>query len=166
MSFPIHVDLYTQDCQLTNSAFKAGDFAVALDKYQKALRYIDVHPVLPNDAAADLVKAYRDVRFPLLTNAALAALKCNPPAGKLAVSLATRALAVEDLSAPEMGKALYRRALGRIQSKDDEGAEKDLRASLEHVPGDAGSLSQLKLVEQRRKERKEKEKKAYAKMFG
>lgn len=73
---------------------------------------------------------------------------------------------MEDLSAPEMGKALYRRALGRIQSKDDEGAEKDLKASLEHVPGDAGSLSQLKLVEQRRKERKEKEKKAYAKMFG
>jgi peptidyl-prolyl isomerase D len=148
------------------SAFKAGNFAVALDKYQKALRYLDVHPVLPNDAATDLVKAYRDVRFPLLTNAALAALKCTPPAGKLAVSLATRALSVEDLSAPEKGKALYRRALGKIQSKDDEGAAKDLKESLEYVPGDAGSLSQLKLVEQRRKERAEKEKKAYAKMFG
>jgi peptidyl-prolyl isomerase D len=147
-------------------AFKKGDFAVALDKYQKALRYLDVHPVLPDDAPADLVKAFRDVRFPLLTNAALSALKCTPPAGKLAVSLATRALSVEDLTPPEKGKALYRRALGKIQAKDDEGAEQDLKASLEHVPGDAGSLSQLKLVEQRRKERREKEKKAYAKMFG
>lgn len=121
--------------------------------------------MLPDDAPADLVSSYRNTRFPLLTNASLSALKCSSPAGGLAVSLATRALSVADLKPEEKGKALYRRALGRIQTKDDEGAEKDLKEALTCVPGDAGVVKALKEVETRRKERKEKEKKAYAKMF-
>ncbi|KAI9636793.1 cyclophilin-like domain-containing protein [Dioszegia hungarica] len=146
--------------------FKAGQYALALDKYQKALRYLDTHPVLPDDAPAPLVASYRNTRFPLLTNASLSALKCNPPAGSLAVSLATRALSVPDLTKEERGKALYRRALGKVQVKDDEAAEKDLREASGLVPGDAGVQRALKEVEVRRKERKEREKKAYAKMFG
>jgi peptidyl-prolyl isomerase D len=105
-----------------------------------------------------------DRRFPLLTNAALAALKVS--SGSLAVTLTTRALTLEPLSPAERGKALYRRALGRIATKDDEGAEADLKAALKEVPGDAGVLKAQKEVEVRRKERKEKEKKAYGKMFG
>lgn len=61
---------------------------------------------------------------------------------------------------------MYRRAQGKILTKDEEGAEKDLKESLENVPGDAGVLKTLKDVEIKRKERKEREKKAYAKMFG
>jgi peptidyl-prolyl isomerase D len=114
-----------------------------------------------SDSEPELI--YR--RLPLLTNASLAALKCSPPAGSLAVSLSSRALNVTPLSAAEKGKALYRRAQGKIITKDDEGAEKDLKESLENVPGDAGVLKALKDVETRRKERKEKEKRAYAKMF-
>jgi peptidyl-prolyl isomerase D len=104
-------------------------------------------------------------RLPLLTNASLAALKCTPPAGSLAVSLSSRALNITPLSPAEKGKALYRRAQGKILTKDDEGAEKDLKESLENVPGDGGVIKALKDVEIRRKERKEREKKAYAKMF-
>jgi peptidyl-prolyl isomerase D len=81
------------------------------------------------------------------------------------VSLATRALNLGKLSPSEKGKALYRRALGTIQLKDDEGAEKDLKEALENVPGDAGITRALKEVEVKRKERKDKERKAYAKMF-
>lgn len=66
----------------------------------------------------------------------------------------------------EKGKALYRRALGRIQTKDDDEAEKDLKLALESVPGDAGVLKALKDVEMRRKARLDKERKAYGKMFG
>ena len=40
-----------------------------------------------------------------------------------------------------------------------------MKESLENVPGDAGVLKALKDVETRGKERKEKEKRAYAKMF-
>ena len=40
-------------------AFKEGDFVKALEKYQKALRYLDQNPVLPNDADKSLVDTYR-----------------------------------------------------------------------------------------------------------
>ncbi|WVQ93122.1 peptidyl-prolyl cis-trans isomerase D [Kwoniella sp. CBS 9459] len=146
--------------------FKAGQYAIALDKYQKALRYLDVHPVLPDDAPKEQVEGFRAARVPLLTNAALAALKITPPAATLAMILTTRALNIPDLTPAEKGKALYRRALSEIQKKEDEEAEKDLKAALECVPGDAGVLKALKDVENKRKERKEKERKAYAKMFG
>ena len=44
---------------MSSREFKAGQFAVALDKYQKALRYLDVHPVLPYDSPESLVESYR-----------------------------------------------------------------------------------------------------------
>ncbi|WVQ73623.1 peptidyl-prolyl cis-trans isomerase D [Cryptococcus sp. DSM 104548] len=148
--------------------FKAGHYAVALDKYQKALRYLDVHPTLPADAPQELQDGYRSTRLPLLTNAALAALKLppSPNTNNLVVSLTTRALAIPDLTPAEKGKALYRRAQALVAKKDDESAEKDLKEALVHVPGDAGALNLLKTVEVRRRERKEKERKAFSKMFG
>ncbi|GFZ47307.1 peptidylprolyl isomerase [Saitozyma sp. JCM 24511] len=159
------LEVATKLKEIGTKEFKEGQFGVALDKYQKALRYLDVHPVLPPDAPETLVESYRTTRLPLLTNAALAALKLSPPAASSAVSLATRALNLGKLSASEKGKALYRRALGKIQLKDDEGAEVDLKQALEDVPGDAGITRALKEVEVKRKERKDKERKAYAKMF-
>lgn len=157
--------------------FKSGQYVIALDKYQKALRYLDVHPVLPDDASAEIVEGYRALyvkqrststnvrRFPLLTNAALSALKASPPAGHLAVTLATRALALSPLSDAEKAKALYRRALGKVVTKDDEEAEKDLQQALILAPGDGGVIKALREVEARRNDKKEREKRAYAKMF-
>lgn len=147
------------------SEFKGGNFAIALDKYQKALRYLDVHPVMLSEDDAALEKQFRATRIPLLTNAALAAVKCSPPSGSLAVSLCSRVLGLGDLAPAEKGKALYRRALGKSLLKDDEGAEEDLRKALEAVPGDAGIIKSLKDVEGRLKARKDKERKAYSKMF-
>ena len=151
--------------ELGTNEFKAGEHAVALEKYQKALRYLDQNPVLPDDAPKELVEGYRALRIPLLTNAALAALKVTPPANALAITLTTRALALPDLTPSERGKALYRRALGLSGKKDDEQAEKDLQAALQAVPGDAGITAALKNTQARIKAKKEKERQAYAKMF-
>jgi peptidyl-prolyl isomerase D len=41
------------------SEFKKAAYGVALDKYQKALRYLDVHPVLPDEAPKEQVEAFR-----------------------------------------------------------------------------------------------------------
>lgn len=60
--------------QIGTDAFKTGDFQTALDKYQKAIRYLDQHPYPDDDQVAD----FKALRFPLLTNAALCALKLNP----------------------------------------------------------------------------------------
>lgn len=82
------------------------------------------------------------------------------------MTLATRALDLGSLTPAEKGKALYRRALGEIQLKNEETAEMDLKEALAAVPGDAGIVKALKDVEVRQKARREKEKKAYGKMFG
>lgn len=152
--------------ELGTQEFKKGDYLQALAKYKKALRYLDVHPAFPADADAALVQSYRDTRFPLLTNAALAALKCNPPQPKIAENLTTRALNVTPLSDAEKGKALYRRGLARTALKDDDGAEADLKQALQSVPGDAGVTRALKDVEAKQIQRKNAQKKAFAKMFG
>jgi peptidyl-prolyl isomerase D len=39
--------------------FKAGRFATALDKYQKALRYLDQNPVVPDDAPNNIAEKLR-----------------------------------------------------------------------------------------------------------
>lgn len=92
-------------------------------------------------------------------------MKC-PNSASLAVTLATRALSLGPLNTAEKGKALYRRALGRIQLKNEEEAEKDLKEALVAVPGDAGVIKALKDVEVRQKAKRDKERKAYGKMFG
>lgn len=151
---------------LGNAAFKAGDNTVALAKYQKALRYLDVHPVLPNDAPADLVAGFRDTRFPCLTNGSLVALKVSPPQAKLAASLASRALNVEDLTPTEKGKALYRRGVARVALKDQDGAEQDLADANKLVPGDGGVTKALADVRAQKKAALDKQRAAYSKMFG
>ena len=82
------------------------------------------------------------------------------------MSLATRALSLGSLTPPEKGKALYRRALGKIQLKDDEEAEKDLKQALTEVPGDPGIMKALKDCEAKQMARRDKERKVYGKMFG
>ena len=101
-----------------------------------------------------------------MTNAALAALKSTPPNNTLAVSLTSKALTISDLTPEEKGKALYRRALAKTALRDGEGASQDLKTALEAVPGDANITRALKTAEDAQKARKEKEKKAYSKMFG
>lgn len=147
-------------------AFKEGDYVVALAKYQKGLRYLDVHPELPGDVDKKIADEFRNTRLPLLTNAALAAIKCDPPQAQLAVKLASRALNIPDLQPAEKGKALYRRGLARVLAKDDTDAEKDFKDASVCVPNDAGVAKALRELDARKAARRAAEKKAYSKMFG
>lgn len=56
---------------LGNARWKDGAAADALAKWQKALRYLDVH----HDAPEELADEFVALRTPLLLNSALAALK-------------------------------------------------------------------------------------------
>ena len=62
-------------------------------------------------------------------------------------------------------KALYRRALGQVAEKEDDEAEKDLIRAHELVKDDAAILAELEKVRARKKEKRDKEKKAFKKMF-
>lgn len=63
-------------------------------------------------------------------------------------------------------KALYRRALARSGLKLDDEAESDLVQANQLVPSDQAIIGELGKLRERKKQRREKEKKAFKKMFG
>jgi peptidyl-prolyl isomerase D len=73
---------------------------------------------------------------------------------------------MNDLTDSEKAKALYRRGQAYAAGKQDDEAEKDLAAADGLLGGkDAALRAELEKVRARRKEKREKEKKAYRGLF-
>ncbi|KAH7309404.1 peptidyl-prolyl cis-trans isomerase [Rhizoctonia solani] len=142
---------------------KEGKLDLALDKYQKAIRYLDVHPVPPQDGP-NLQAEFTALLTPLLLNSALAAIKTGKPSAALAAT--TRALGLKpEIGTNDKGKAYYRRALAHSLLHDEDEAEADLHEAIKIVPGDEAVRAELVKVQQRKKEKREKEKKAFKGLF-
>jgi len=151
-----------------NQLFKEGKAEEALQKYQKSIRYLDVHPVLPETSPPELENSFKALLAPLLLNSALAAIRAQPQSSgnaMIAVTNATRALNNLELNNADKAKALYRRALAHVYMKNEEQAEKDLVEASHLVPEDTAIATELTKIRQQRKEKRDKEKKAYKKMF-
>jgi peptidyl-prolyl isomerase D len=86
---------------LGNARWKESAAADALAKWQKALRYLDVH----NDAPEDLTDEFIALRTPLLLNSALAALKApgGPEGAHTAINATNSALELPNLSDADRG---------------------------------------------------------------
>ncbi|PPQ95078.1 hypothetical protein CVT25_002601 [Psilocybe cyanescens] len=178
--YPVDEDKDTEDPKVVleiarvvrevgNKLFKEGKTEEALQKYQKSLRYLDLHPVMPEGSPPELKDSFDTLLAPLLLNSALAAIRTQPQSSAnalIAISSATRALDTLTLNNADKAKALYRRALAHIYLKDDEKAEKDLVEASQLVPEDAAVAGELSKIKQQRKEKREKEKKQFKKMFG
>lgn len=166
---------------IANTQFAKPDYTLALDKYLKALRYLKLHPVMPEGTAEDLASRWSALKTSIQLNASLAALKVSPPQPK--VTIAQTTAVIQNLTSNKAGrswddnaeeeqkrkadlaKAHYRRALGYVTLKDEERAELDLARAEELMPGDAG-VKKEKLALQKRKEAKVKaQRAAYSKMF-
>ncbi|KAH7910404.1 peptidyl-prolyl cis-trans isomerase [Hygrophoropsis aurantiaca] len=160
----VALDIATAIRDAANSAFREKQFETALDKYLKSIRYLDVHPVLPEDAPEDIKAAFPTLLTSLLLNSALAAVKVGR--SEVTVKNTTRALDKLQLNDADKAKAHYRRALALSSQKADDEALEDLNAALKYVPGDAAISAERAKVLARQKEKKEKEKKAFKKMFG
>ncbi|THH19555.1 hypothetical protein EW146_g1631 [Bondarzewia mesenterica] len=150
-----------------SALWKKGEAASALAKWQKAVRYLDVHPVLPDDASQETKDAYAALLVPLLLNSALAALKASgsPTANAQDVVAATTRALNLTLSDADRAKALYRRGIALGILKEDDEAETVLTEASALAKDDAAIAAELERVRQRKKEKKNKEKKAYKKMF-
>ncbi|KAN0062377.1 peptidyl-prolyl cis-trans isomerase cpr6 [Thecaphora frezii] len=162
-----------------NGLFAKQDFALALDKYQKALRYLNVHPVLPDDKQDDkaFCQEYTGLRTPLQLNSALCALKPPSPNLKLAESNCTAVIerlgahgwestgSADEKTKAELAKAHFRRALAKIATKNDEGAEEDLAKALQLAPNDAGIKKEKQALAKRREAKVKAQRAAYSKMF-
>ncbi|KAG6819907.1 Peptidyl-prolyl cis-trans isomerase cyp40 [Arthromyces matolae] len=154
--------------EIGNKLFKEKKIEEALSKYQKSIRYLDVHPVLPDDAPPELKDPYDALLAPLLLNSSLAAIRAQPPSSQnaeIAIKNTTRALDKLELNTADKAKALYRRALARVILKNEDDAEKDLVEASKLVPDDAAIAGELSKVRQRKKEKRDKEKAAYKKLF-
>ncbi|KAJ3781751.1 peptidyl-prolyl cis-trans isomerase [Lentinula aff. detonsa] len=154
--------------EVGNKLFKEGKTDLALAKYQKSIRYLDVHRTLSDDAPPELADSYKALLSPLLLNSALAAVRVQPPTSlnaDIALKCASRALTSLELNNADKAKALYRRAIAHTILKDDGEAEKDLLEASKLVPDDQAITGELARVRNKKKEKRDKEKKAYKKMF-
>jgi len=154
--------------ELGNKLFKEGKAEDALIKYQKSIRYLDVHPVMPDNSPPELKDSYDSLLAPVLLNSSLAALKVQPQTSinaQIAVDNSSRALNCLTLNNADKAKALYRRALAHVILKDEDSAEADLITASQLVPDDQAIAGELAKVKQRKKEKRDKEKKAFKKMF-
>lgn len=134
----------------------------------ECLRYLDVHPVLPEGTSPETAQAYTAQLTPLLLNMALAALKITPSITENineALKQTTRALALPELSTTDKGKALYRRALAHSLLQEEDDAEKDLVEASGLVPGDEAIRKELEKVRLKKKEKRDKQKKAFKGLF-
>lgn len=148
---------------LGNAAFKKGDLKLGIDKYLKALRYLHEYPAPLDTDAPDLGPKLNALKISLYSNAALLQNKTGQTTE--AANSATKALEIEGISDKDKAKALFRRAQARIAKKNEEDGLKDLEEAKRLVPGDAAVLKELEGVKWRVKERKDKEKKAFANAF-
>ena len=109
-----------------NKLFKEGKTEEALQKYQSGLslqslstslnlihypisesiRYLDLHPVLPENSPPELQDGFNALLAPLLLNSALAAIRAQPQSSSnavIAIANATRALDKLQLSKADKG---------------------------------------------------------------
>lgn len=145
-----------------NSAFKAGDLQLGLDKYLKGIRYLNEDPEL-NDQPPTTKKELDSLRFTLNSNSALLANKLA--AYDEGLKYASAALDVTGIPEADRAKALYRRAIAKIGLKDEEGALRDLETANKLVPNDAAITKELSAVKKAAADRARKEKAAYSKFF-
>ncbi|KAK3383936.1 40 kDa peptidyl-prolyl cis-trans isomerase [Lasiosphaeria ovina] len=145
-----------------NKAFKSGDFSVALDKYQKGLRYLNEDPELDNEPSGTKEKLDA-LRVTLNSNAALMNLKLG--AWDECVRAADNALAVPGVSDKDRAKALYRRGYAQVRMKDEDAALKSLEEAKKLSPEDAAITNELAIVKKAASARIAKEKAAYKKFF-
>ncbi|PQE04688.1 40 kDa peptidyl-prolyl cis-trans isomerase protein [Rutstroemia sp. NJR-2017a BBW] len=145
-----------------NTAFKSNNLPLALDKYEKGLRYLNEEPDLTS-APAETSSTLSSLRFTLNSNSALLHNKLKNFSD--AEKSASAALDVTGVSDADKAKALYRRAIAYVGLKDEDGALKDLEEANKLVPGDAAVVKELAAVKKSAADRAKKEKAAYSKFF-
>ena len=148
-----------------NKAFKANDLNVALDKYQKGLRYLNEYPEPQKDDPAQLQKDLTQIRFTLHSNSALLQIKLK--SYEEAQSSAANALELDEevVQPKDRAKASYRKALALLGLKDDEEAVKNLEDAKKLAPDDVAIAKELSAAKKKAAEQAKKEKAQYKKFF-
>lgn len=146
-----------------NKAFKSNNLDLALEKYQKGLRYLNEYPDTQPGDPPQLSTDLTHLRFTLHSNSSLLQIKLK--SFQEAQSSADNALELEEVPNQERAKASYRKALALLGLKDDEEAVRNLETAQKLAPGDAAITKELGAAKRKAAEHAKKEKAAYKKFF-
>ncbi|KAJ9118125.1 hypothetical protein QFC22_004027 [Naganishia vaughanmartiniae] len=150
--------------------FKAGHIESAYEMFSKGLRYLDEHPIVPEDQPAELKNTFD--RYSLLSNKALTALKLGTKThAKQVISCCNRILKgadedLFDLKPADKTKALYRRGMARANLGEASAAEEDFKKALELSPNDAAVKTEMARLAKKKEAEIARQRAAYSKMFG
>jgi len=154
------MDIAKEIKDIGNKFFKEQDFAKALKKYKKALRYIEhLREALGSTDEDEEVKI-RTVQVPISLNTSLMHLKLKD--NDNACKLAGHVIEVD----PSNPKAYYRRAQAYSAMGCHQEAMADLKTAIKISPQDKNLRTEFEKEKKTLEAKKEKSKQMYAKMFG
>ena len=133
----------------------------------ESLRYLDCHPI-GEDTFETIRESYQELYIPLLLNSSLAAIRSSnksTASATIAITNTTRAINQFPLKPADEAKAYYRRALARLQMKDEDKAEEALIKASKLAPEDKAIAAELGKIKAAQKEQRERQKKAMKKLF-
>lgn len=148
-----------------NKAFKAGDLEVGIEKYQKALRYLNEYPAANDGDPKDLQENIDSLRFTLHSNSALLANKAKryEDAEKWA-GFGIDAIP-KDAKDTDKAKVYYRRGQARVALKDLESGLKDFEEAAKLAPNDTAIKNDLAKSKKTLQDSIKRERDSYKKFF-
>lgn len=138
-----------------NALFKAGNYARAAKRYEKAVKLIEYDSSFDDDQKKQ-AKALK-----ISCNLNMAACKLKLKDYREVVKMTTKVLELESTNV----KALYRRAQAHIELLDLDYAETDIKKALELDPNNKEVKLEYKRLKQKQAEQNKKEAKLYGNMF-
>ncbi|XP_030450482.2 peptidyl-prolyl cis-trans isomerase CYP40 [Syzygium oleosum] len=141
-----------------NENYKKQDYKMALRKYRKALRYLDI---CWEKEGIDEVESssLRKTKSQIFTNSSACKLKQRDLKG----ALLDAEFAVRD--GENNAKAYFRQGQAHMELNDIDAAAESFSKALELEPNDGGIKKELNAAKKKIFERREQEKAAYRKMF-
>lgn len=143
---------------LGNGHFKKQDYNMAIRKYRKALRYLDVcweKDGIDEEKSASL----RKTKSQIFTNSSACKLKL----GDLKGALLDTEFAMRD--GEDNVKALFRQGQAHMALNDIDAAVESFKKALDLEPNDAGIKREFAIAKKKIADRRDQERKAYSKMF-
>ncbi len=148
-----------------NKAFKSGDVETGIEKYQKALRYLNEYPAANDNDPKDLQNNMDALRFTLHSNSSLLANKAK----RYEESQKWASFAIDappkELKDTDKAKVYFRRAQARVALKDLEEALKDYEQAATLAPEDAAIKADVNKTKKTLADSLKKEKDSYKKFF-
>ncbi|KAJ1699724.1 hypothetical protein LUZ63_008236 [Rhynchospora breviuscula] len=146
-----------------NDNFKKQDYKMALRKYRKALRYLDVcwekEEIDEGESLLEKSALLRKTKSIILTNSSACKLKLGDFKG---------ALLDADFAIREKeghAKAYFRQGQAHIALNDIDAAVESFKHALDLEPNDAGIKRELAAAKKKIADRRDQERKAFSRMF-